>query len=75
MIQESLYHPTHLELVEYSKKWLHQKHSVVITEMGTAAGEIPDAIGWTPFLVQLMGIGYMNLFKKDLMNILRKKEG
>lgn len=49
MIQGRLYKPTHLELIECAKKWLHKKHSVVITEMDTYAGEIPDAIGWTPY--------------------------
>lgn len=54
MIQESLYKATHSELVEYAKKWLHKKHFLVITEMTSSAGEIPDAIGWTPYCSTLI---------------------
>jgi len=36
----------HFELVEAAKKWLRGKCTVVITEMASAGGEIPDAIGW-----------------------------
>ncbi len=36
---------THAELVKRAAKWLQQKHSVVVTEIGTS-GEEPDAIGF-----------------------------
>lgn len=36
---------THSTLVSRAKKWLQQKHSIVVTEMGTS-GEEPDAIGF-----------------------------
>lgn len=54
MIQEKLYPVKHFELLEYAKKWLHQKHSVVITEMTASSAEIPDAIGWTPYCSTLV---------------------
>ena len=44
----------HSELVEYAKTWLHRKHFLVITEMVSSAGEIPDAIGWTPYCSTLI---------------------
>jgi hypothetical protein len=42
------YDPTHKELVSRAEKWLRSSRgcAVVITELRTAAGEIPDAIGW-----------------------------
>ena len=38
----------HDDLVERAARWLagSKKCSIVITEMGSAASEIPDAIGW-----------------------------
>jgi len=38
----------HYELVERAAKWLAVRCPVVITEMTTAAGETPDAIGFSP---------------------------
>ena len=36
----------HAFLIEQSAQWLHKRCSVVITDLVTGAGEIPDAIGW-----------------------------
>lgn len=36
----------HSLLIEEAAKWLQKKCTVVITDMTTAAGETPDAIGW-----------------------------
>lgn len=37
---------THDELVKRAAKWLQQRHSVVVTEMGSGCWEVPDAIGF-----------------------------
>lgn len=37
----------HHELVEAAKRWLRGKCSIVISEMTSAGGEEPDAIGWS----------------------------
>lgn len=36
----------HAFLIKQSAQWLQKKCSVVITDLVTGAGEIPDAIGW-----------------------------
>lgn len=36
----------HANLVKRAAKWLEQKHSIVVTEMGSGCWEIPDAIGF-----------------------------
>jgi len=36
----------HAMLIEAAAKWLAKCHSVVITDMVSATGETPDAIGW-----------------------------
>jgi hypothetical protein len=38
---------THFELVKKAATWLRENHCVVITELASGAGEIPDAIGFT----------------------------
>ena len=42
------YKPTHKELVARAERWLRNSKGcpVVLTELVTGAGEIPDAIGW-----------------------------
>lgn len=37
---------THAELVDCARRWLARRCPVVATEVVTAAGETPDAIGW-----------------------------
>lgn len=45
---EEGYRPTHKELVVRAERWLRGTRgcSVVLTELVTHVGEIPDAIGW-----------------------------
>lgn len=39
---------THAELVKCAARWLRSSGcGIVLTELNTAAGEIPDAIGWS----------------------------
>lgn len=45
---------SHEMLVETASKWLQTRHSIVITEMGTWAVEIPDAIGFNGELTTLI---------------------
>jgi len=46
----------HDDLIERATKWLmnNRKCSIVITEMGSSASEIPDAIGWNGSLTTLV---------------------
>lgn len=36
----------HDQLVNIAARWLANRCSVVVTELNTVSGEIPDAIGW-----------------------------
>jgi len=40
---------THGELIQIASKWLQQKCSIIITELVTYAGEIPDVIGFNHY--------------------------
>jgi hypothetical protein len=37
---------THNELIPYAAMWLRKKHTIVVTEIVSGAGEEPDAIGF-----------------------------
>lgn len=37
---------THTQLIDAASAWLRRTCAVVITDMSSAAGETPDAIGW-----------------------------
>jgi hypothetical protein len=75
MPQKLIYNLTHNELVKIARRWLRntEKCSVVVSEISSAAGEEPDAIGWKSGFSTLVECkATLDDFHKDKRKIVRR---